>query len=346
MTRISLLSLFLVLLSAGIAADGKRSPDVGDVAPEITDADWVLNAPPAEFSLERYRGRVVLIQQWWFPCPACRSTFEWLEARYREFHSQGLEVFAFEQMSTRGEQGAAEATREAILALIEERGGVSYPVSRGGTDQNFRGSFEFPYFWLLDIDGKVVFHEEAQGPHYNTTRAKLLELIPQELKRIYTPQLGHEVHSSLARAAARYDAGAYGDSLAEIDKATRREEDEAVLADAQFLRDSIAARATDLMARVEQQVEEGSYLEAFESLAFIENAFGKKHDAGKAATARVKELKKDKVVKQELKAAERLEKLLAKLAEAPTELRNRALDRFIEDNQGTRAAASAAAQKR
>ena len=39
----------------------------------------------------------------------------------------------------------------AILALIAEKGGVSYPVSRGGTSQNYRGSFEFPYFWLVAV---------------------------------------------------------------------------------------------------------------------------------------------------------------------------------------------------
>lgn len=319
------------------------SPKAGDEAPKIKGAEWVLNAPEGDFSLERYRGRVVLVQQWWFPCPACRATFDWLEERHQQFSDAGLQILTFEQLSTRD---AGFVTAKDIRSLIDEKGGVSYPVSRGGTQAQWRGSAEFPYFWLIDVEGNVVYHEEAQGAHYLTTRAKLLELIPQELKKVMTPPLGLELHKRLKKCVKHYDAGKYASAWSEVEKITARTiEDEALAEDCETMTSRLEARSQQMLAEAEWLVVEGRYARAIDFLSTTASAF-KGRETGKLAAARAKELKGDKAIKREISAMKKLMSLLPKLTGLKTDTRNKKLTKFIADHEGTRAARKAEQAKR
>src|SRR5271156_4170386 len=82
---VSVLWAILTLLPASGAF---AAPDVGQPAPALVAQE--LNGQT--FDLAAQHGKVVVINFWATWCPPCRKEMPALDAFYRKYHSQGLEI--------------------------------------------------------------------------------------------------------------------------------------------------------------------------------------------------------------------------------------------------------------
>jgi cytochrome c biogenesis protein CcdA/thiol-disulfide isomerase/thioredoxin len=148
---------------------GESLPDYG-LAPEFDGIVGWLNSGP--LTLERLRGRVVLIDFWTYSCVNCLRTLpfvtEW-DARYRD---AGLTIvgvhspeFAFERVEANVRENAGEL-------------GIEYPIA---LDNGFRtwsawNNQYWPAKYLIDREGHVRYYHFGEG-EYDETEEAIRELL-------------------------------------------------------------------------------------------------------------------------------------------------------------------------
>jgi len=111
-------------LPAAVRAADEGEPYANIVnlpAPEWSVGDWI-NSPP--LSLEKLRGRVVLIRWWTGPgCPFCTPSAPRLNALHRRYKEQGLAVIGFYH------QKSGEPVRAKEVARLAKKLGIEFPVA-------------------------------------------------------------------------------------------------------------------------------------------------------------------------------------------------------------------------
>jgi cytochrome c biogenesis protein CcdA/thiol-disulfide isomerase/thioredoxin len=133
-------------------------------APEIRGiARWINSEP---LSLERLRGRVVLIDFWTYSCINCLRTLPHLKAWDEAYRDDGLTIvgmhapeFAFERVP--------ENVRTAVRKL-----GIRYPVA---LDNDFStwtayANQYWPAKYLIDRSGRIRYHHFGEGEYEETER--------------------------------------------------------------------------------------------------------------------------------------------------------------------------------
>jgi cytochrome c biogenesis protein CcdA/thiol-disulfide isomerase/thioredoxin len=171
--------------------------DLG-TAPDFRGISEWFNSKP--LSLERLRGKVVLVDFWTYSCINCLRTLPHLKAWWREYRRAGFEIvgvhtpeFAFEHDPSN--------VREAVKQL-----GVTWPVALDphyATWNAYRNEF-WPAEYLIDRDGRIRNEHFGEGEYDRTERlirqllgepgtahAELADMTPTEL---VTPEtyLGYE----------------------------------------------------------------------------------------------------------------------------------------------------------
>jgi thiol-disulfide isomerase/thioredoxin len=114
----------------------------------------------------RFQGKVVLINVTGSWCPNCHDEAPFLEALYRKYHSQGLEIIA---LSFEEEDQLKDPTR--LRAFMKEYG-IDYTVLLGGTPDERDAKLtqpvnlnSWPTTFFLGRDGRVRFvHAGFPGP--------------------------------------------------------------------------------------------------------------------------------------------------------------------------------------
>lgn len=320
----------LLLALSGPAA--AATPAVGDAAPELGAANWVMNAPQQE-SIAKLRGEVIFVEKWGVRCPPCVALIPHVEKLQQTYGKRGLHIFTFEAQNHSAEQ---------IKAKVSERGGKTYSVSAGGGN-NYRGDGGIPVAWLIGVEGKVIW----QGNPAAET-SKLDNLIEQEIAKVRFPGLGKTDFAPEALKAVKLYMGkdfakarAEAQELADDEKASAQARQDGAFLVAKV--DELAARQREL---AERYTAEGNYLGAYETLAWFAKHF-KGSEEGDAAKEKLKAFKKDKQLKRELKAAVALQKLLAKLQGQPADVRAKVLEKFAASKkiEGTAAASRATSMK-
>jgi hypothetical protein len=120
-------------------------------------------------SLERLRGRVVLLQFAFLGCGACRTLTPWLVEWHRRHVASGLTVVYVDN-------GAAD-TREALEAAHVDEG-MPFPLFHdrtGGAIAGY-GVRAFPTVYVLDRSGVVVWEGVATGLEAHVEAAILAAL--------------------------------------------------------------------------------------------------------------------------------------------------------------------------
>jgi cytochrome c biogenesis protein CcdA/thiol-disulfide isomerase/thioredoxin len=139
-------------------------------APELTGITGWLNSQP--LTLKSLRGKVVLIDFWTYSCINCQRTLPHVEAWYRAYQSDGLEIigvhtpeFAFEHVTS---NIAAQATQL----------GVKYPVAidnNYGTWNAYSNQY-WPAEYLIDSSG-IIRHVSFGEGDYAATEELIRQLL-------------------------------------------------------------------------------------------------------------------------------------------------------------------------
>ena len=150
-------------------SDDTSLHDLG-VAPDFQRISLWINSEP--LSLQKLRGKVVLIDFWTYSCINCLRTLPHVKAWYGTYRDRGLVVvgvhtpeFAFEYV--------ADNVRSAVKRL-----GVQYPV---GLDNHYAtwnayANQYWPAKYLIDRRGHIRYIHFGEG-EYDTTEARIRTLL-------------------------------------------------------------------------------------------------------------------------------------------------------------------------
>jgi peroxiredoxin len=129
---------------SAITTGGMVSPPVvmNQAAPRLELTD--LQGDPV--SLETYRGKVVLVNNWATWCPPCREEMPELQAYYLAHIKQGFVIIAIES----GEPAAS-------VADFVRQFGLTFPVwlDPGGSALDAFENMDLPSSYLVDQDGTI-----------------------------------------------------------------------------------------------------------------------------------------------------------------------------------------------
>ncbi len=124
------------------AAPACAAPENGQAAPPLVLTGFDGNA----FDLAGLRGKVVLVNYWATWCAPCRKEMPTLDAFYRRYHAQGLEMIGISIDFARDLEKAHRMAKT-----------VGYPTAHaaGITDNGFGTPEGVPVTFVIDADGLV-----------------------------------------------------------------------------------------------------------------------------------------------------------------------------------------------
>ena len=146
---------------SNLEADTLIAPDKAAAAPEFAKGNWINSEP---LTLDKLRGRVVVVEFWTFGCFNCRNTLpavkEW-DAKYRD---RGLTIIGVHTPEIDNEYVIDNVRRE-IPSL-----GIKYPVV---TDNDYKtwkayGVEAWPTIFVLDKQGHVRWLHVGEGRYDET----------------------------------------------------------------------------------------------------------------------------------------------------------------------------------
>jgi len=156
---------------ASLEADSLIAAAKANAAPEFAEGSWINSD---QLTLEKLRGRVVLVEFWTFGCYNCRNTLpsirDW-DTRYRD---RGLTIVGVHTPETDTEY-SLDNVRKEVPAL-----GIKYPVV---TDNDYKiwkayGVEAWPTIVVLDKQGRIRWLHVGEG-RYNETESVIKTLLAE-----------------------------------------------------------------------------------------------------------------------------------------------------------------------
>ncbi|HUT29603.1 MAG TPA: TlpA disulfide reductase family protein [Sedimentisphaerales bacterium] len=132
---------------------------LGKPAPELKVADWIKGRPK---SLEKLRGKVVLLDFWGLWCRPCREMFGELALLHNKYSRDGLVIIAIHDSSADKKAFASSSRKDLDLSEIPFRIAIDSPPAdpcapgpgKGRTIELY-GVSRFPSLVIIDQDGNV-----------------------------------------------------------------------------------------------------------------------------------------------------------------------------------------------
>jgi thiol-disulfide isomerase/thioredoxin len=130
-------------------------------APDFAKGNWINSDP---LTLDKLRGRVVLVEFWTFGCYNCRNTLpavkEW-DAKYRE---RGLTVIGVHTPETDSEYNF-DTVRKEVSSL-----GIKYAIVTDNDYQTWKayGLEAWPTIFVVDKQGRVRWLHVGEGRYDET----------------------------------------------------------------------------------------------------------------------------------------------------------------------------------
>ena len=216
--RCALLALLVIALAAGAGAAPQAPPeDLKVEAPAIpTSVKW-LQAPPT--TLEKLRGKVVLVDFWEYTCVNCIRTFPYLKKWHEKYKDQGLVILGVHTP----EFDFAKA--EHNVARAAKQFGLGYPILVDSDYAVWRsyGNRYWPAKYLIDKDGFVRYFHFGEGG-YGDTETKIQALLKEANPQIQLPPITEPLRGTDKPGAvcypvtpelyAGFERGGYANTLA------------------------------------------------------------------------------------------------------------------------------------
>jgi thiol-disulfide isomerase/thioredoxin len=132
---------------------------LGKPAPELRVADWIKGRPT---TLEKLKGKVVLLDFWGLWCRPCREMFGELALLHRKYSRDGLVIIAIHDSSADKKAFANAGRKDLDLSAIPFRIAIDSPpadpcgpgLGKGRTIELY-GVSKFPSLVIIGQDGKV-----------------------------------------------------------------------------------------------------------------------------------------------------------------------------------------------
>src|SRR5229473_1188419 len=146
---------------SGLDVDTLIAATKAPAAPAFAEGTWINSDP---LTLEKLRGRVVLVEFWTFGCYNCRNTLpsvkEW-DARYRE---QGLTIVGVHTPETTTEYNIDNVRRE-VPGL-----GIKYPVVTDNDYTTWKAYVveAWPTILVVDKQGRIRWLHVGEGRYDET----------------------------------------------------------------------------------------------------------------------------------------------------------------------------------
>jgi thiol-disulfide isomerase/thioredoxin len=141
-------------------------------APNFVGINNWFNSGP--LSMSSLRGKVVLVDFWTYGCINCINTLPHVTQLYAKYRDRGLVVVGVHTPEFPFERSAANV--QAAL----RRHGITYPVAQDNESLtwNAYGNQYWPAQYVVDQNGRIVFHHDGEGQYDQIERtiARLLNV--------------------------------------------------------------------------------------------------------------------------------------------------------------------------
>lgn len=318
-------TLTILALAIALAPAMFAGEITGQDAPSFSATKFINPPADGRTSFEDCKGDVILVKLWGVKCGPCLASMPEVQALWNRYEGKGLHIFMVERQNH----------SEADIQKVYNSKGLTFPQVVEGNMGGFPGVGRIPYAYVIGVDGKVIF-EGSKG---------YVGVIDEEIKKIKYLGLGkNEVAEGLEKAASAYSEGDYAKAREEAAKEKEGNADnEALVADADYIINKVDGLISKKLAAVDAAKAARRYHEA---VAILEELSGKSFkglEVADQAKDDLKELTKDKEVKEELKAWDAYTKTAEANEKARDEETKRAnWEKFVKKYEGTAAADEAA----
>src|SRR6266513_884898 len=141
------------------------------VAPAFAEGSWINSEP---LTLEKLRGRVVLVEFWTFTCYNCRNTLPAVKKWDQQYRDRGLTIIGVHTPELSEEYNLDNVRRE-VPSL-----GIKYPVV---TDNDYKtwkayNLEAWPTIFVLDKQGRIRWLHVGEG-NYDATEGVIKALLSE-----------------------------------------------------------------------------------------------------------------------------------------------------------------------
>lgn len=156
---------------ADLKTDTLIAASSAPVAPAFAQGSWINSDP---LTIEKLRGRVVLVEFWTFACYNCRNTLPSVKKWDQQYRDRGLTIVGVHTPEL-NEEYNLDNVRRAVPSL-----GIKYPVV---TDNDYKtwkayNVEAWPTIFVVDKQGRIRW-EHVGEDHYEETESVIKTLLAE-----------------------------------------------------------------------------------------------------------------------------------------------------------------------